>query len=379
MLLAGAAVITASFAYAQEPVRIGLLTEMSGPFADFGKQMEAGMQVYQKQFGLSAGGRPVEIIIKDDGGSNPEVAKRLAAELITRDKVQILAGFGFTPNALAVASIATQAKVPMVVMNAAATGLTDKSPYMVRTSYNYGDIVPPIANWALKNGSKKAYVIVADYAPGHDAEAAFVKTYTEGGGEIAGSIRTPLMTTDFSAYLQRVKDAKPDVLFVFVNGSDVSQSFWKAYREKGLGPSGIKVIGTGEIVVEPDLLAIGDAALGAVTVFPYSMQHQSEVNERFVSSYLTLQGTKEPPDIMSVSAYDGLALIYSALNATKGNTDGDALINSMKSASWESPRGPVHIDPRTREIVQNKYIRRVTKVGAEFQDQEFAVYKPELN
>jgi branched-chain amino acid transport system substrate-binding protein len=366
-------------AAAQDTVRVGLILETSGPFAEFGKQMQLGMAVFQKQFGTSAGGKRVELVVKDAGGPNPELAKRLATELITRDKVQVLAGFGFTPNALAVAPVATQAKVPMVIMNAAATGLTERSPYIVRTSFNYADVVPPIARWALKNGSRKAYVMVADYAPGHDAEAAFVKAYKEGGGEIVGSVRTPMMTMDFSAYMQRVKDAKPDVLFAFVNGGNVSPTFFKEYRDKGLDQAGIQVIGTGDIVDEGDMDVIGDRALGAVTVFPYSMDHKSELNARYVRDYKALRGANARPSLMSVSAYDGLALVYAALNATKGNTDGEALVNAMRSASWESPRGKVRIDPRTREIVQDEYIRRVTKVGAELHNREFETYPPEAH
>jgi len=364
---------------APDTVRVGLILETSGPFAEFGRQMEAGMQVFQNQFGLTAGGKRVELVVKDAGGPNPELAKRLATELVTRDKVQFLAGFGFTPNALAVAPIATQAKVPMVVMNAAATGLTERSPFIVRTSFNYADMVPPIAQWALKNGSKKAYVLVADYAPGHDAEAAFVKAYKEGGGEIVGSVRTPIMTLDFSAYMQRVKDAKPDVLFAFVNGGNVSPTFFKEYRDKGLDQAGIRVIGTGDIVDEADINVIGDRGLDAITVFPYSMHHKSDLNARYVSDYRKLRGAQARPSVMSVSAYDGLALIYAALNAAKGATDGDALVNAMRSASWESPRGHVRMNPRTREIVQDEYIRRVTKAGGELQNQEFETYKAETH
>jgi branched-chain amino acid transport system substrate-binding protein len=375
-----ASLLPAAFkaAAAQDIVRIGLVLESSGPFAEFGNQMQAGMSVYQKQFGTIAGGKRVELIVKDAGGPNPALAKRLATELVTRDKVQFLGGFGFTPNALAVAPIATQAKIPMVVMNAAATGLSQHSPFIVRTSFNYAQMVPPIAHWALKNGSRKAYVLVADYAPGHDAEAAFMKAYKAGGGEIVGSVRTPIVTLDFSAYMQRVKDAAPDVLFAFVNGGNVSPAFFKEYREKALDRAGIRVIGTGDIVDEADIDVIGDRALGAVTVFPYSMHHKSETNARYVQDYRALRGPTARPSVMSVSAYDGLALIYAALNATKGSADGETLVDAMRNAAaWESPRGRVRIDPRTREIVQDEYIRRVARVGSELQNQEFATYKPE--
>lgn len=375
VLAAGALAVCSPVAFAQDnTVRIGLILEMSGPFADFGKQMETGMRVYQKQFGQMAGGKKVELIIKDAGGPNPEAAKRLATELVTRDKVHILAGFGFTPNALAVAPIATQAKIPMVVMNAAATGLTERSPFMIRTSFSFGDMVPPIADWALKNGSKKAYVLVSDYAPGHDAEGAFMKAYRAGGGEVIGNVRTPVVTVDFSAYMQRIKDAKPDVIFTFVNGGDVSAAFFKDYREKGLDRAGIKVIGTGDIVDDPVLDVIGERALDAVTVYPYSMHHKSDLNARYVRDYRSLR-TDIRPALMSVNAYDGLAAIYAALTKTRGNTDGEALVNAFRGAQWESPRGMVRIDPKTRDIVQDQYIRRVTRFGKEIANLEFTTYK----
>lgn len=374
-LLAAFTLAAAPAAFAQETVRVGLIAEMSGPFAEFGKQMETGIKVYQEQFGESVAGKRVEVIVKDVAGPNPELAKRLATELVTRDKVQVLAGFGFTPNALAVAPIATQAKVPMVVMNAAAADLTAKSPYMVRTSFSYPDVVPPIAEWAIKNGSKKAYVIVADYAPGHDAEAAFVGAYKKAGGEIVGSVRTPMMTLDFAPYMQRVKDAKPDVLFAFVNGGDVAPAFVKEFREKGLPEAGIKLIGTGDIVDEEIVDVIGDRGLGITTVYPYSMSHKSELNARYVRDFKALRDAKARPTIMSVAAYDGMAAIYAALKKTHGNADGATLIEAFRGVQFESPRGVVSIDPKTRDIVQDEYIRRVEKVGGTLVNTEFETFK----
>ncbi|MGH8789147.1 MAG: ABC transporter substrate-binding protein [Cupriavidus necator] len=376
-LLAACAIgLSAPAAFAQDAVRVGLILEMSGPFADFGKQMETGIKVYQKQFGETVAGKRIEVIIKDVGGPNPELAKRLAQELVVRDKVQILGGFGFTPNALSVAPIATQAKIPMVVMNAAATGLTAKSPYMVRTSFSYDDIVPPMAQWAVKNGFKKAYVLVADYAPGHDAEAAFIAAYKQAGGEIVGTVRTPVVTLDFSPYMQRVKDAKPDVLFAFVNGGDVAPAFFKEYREKELEQAGIKLIGTGDIVDESAIDVVGDRALDTVTVFPYSLNHKSDVNTRYVQDYKTQRDAKVRPSLMSVSAYDGMAAIYAALKKTNGNTDGQALIEAFKGVRLDSPRGAISIDPTSRDIVQNKYIRRVTRVDNVLGNTEFETFKP---
>ncbi len=362
-------------AFAQGTVRIGLIAEMSGPFAEFGKQMQDGIRIYQKQFGDSVAGQRVEVVVKDVGGPNPELSKRVAQELIVRDKVQLLAGFGFTPNALAVAPIATQAKVPMVVMNAGAGALTAKSPFMVRTSFSYPDVVPPIAQWAVKQGAKKAYVLVADYAPGHDAEAAFLAAFKQAGGEIVGAVRTPIVTLDFSPYLQRVKDAKPDVLFVFVNGGDVAPSFVKEFREKGLPEAGVRLIGTGDVVDEAIIEAIGDRALGITTVYPYSMHHKSELNARFVRDFKALRDAKARPTIMSVAAYDGMAALYAALRRTNGKADGPALLEAFKGLRFESPRGQVAIDPQSRDIVQDQYIRRVEKVDGTLANAEFETFK----
>ncbi len=375
LLAACTVALLAPTAFAQDTIRVGVIAEMSGPFAEFGRQMEAGIKVYQRQFGETVAGKRVEILMKDVAGPNPELAKRLAQELVVRDKVQLLAGFGFTPNAMAVAPIATQARLPMVVMNAAAAELTLKSPYMVRTSFTYPDVVPPIAQWAVKNGSKKAYVLVADYAPGHDAEAAFIAAYTKAGGEIVGNVRTPLVTLDFSPYLQRIKDARPDTVFAFVNGGDVAPAFFKEFRDKGLADAGIKLVGTGDIVDEAILDVIGERALDVVTVYPYSMHHKSEMNARYVRDFRALRGAKARPTIMSVAAYDGMAAIYAALRKTQGNADGPTLIQAFQGLQFESPRGTIGIDAKTRDIVQDAYIRRVGKVDGAMANIEFETFK----
>jgi branched-chain amino acid transport system substrate-binding protein len=374
LIAAGALSLVSPFAFAQDVVRIGLIAEMSGPFAEFGRQMQTGIQVYQKQFGDTVAGKKVEIVIKDVGGPNPELAKRLAQELVVREKVKVLAGFGFTPNALSVAPIATQAKVPMVVMNAAAGGLTAKSPYMLRTSFGYPDTVPPIAQWAAAKGSKKAYVIVADYAPGHDAEAAFIEAYKKTGGEIIGVVRTPVVTLDFAPYLQRVKDAKPDLLFAFVNGGDVAPALMREFREKGLPAAGIQLVGTGDIVDEAIIDTIGDRALGLTTVYPYAMHHKSDLNASFVHDFKALRDPSARPTIMAVAAYDGMAAIYAGLKKTGGKADGPALLEAMKGLQLDSPRGRISIDPVTRDIVQDQYIRRVEKVGGVLANVEFQTY-----
>lgn len=370
-----AGMVATAPAAAEDTIRIGMVAEMSGPFAEFGKQMEAGIKLYQKHHGETVAGKRVEVIYKDVGGPNPELAKRTAQELVVRDKVHVLAGFGFTPNALAVAPIATKAKVPMVVMNAAAANLTAKSPYMVRTSFTYPNVVPPIADWALKQGYKSAYVIVSDYAPGHDAEAAFIDAYKKAGGTIVGNVRTPMMTVDFSPYMQRVKDAKPDVLFGFVNAGDVAPAFVREYRSKAMAEAGIRLIGSGEVVDEAVIEVMGDNALDIVTVYPYSMHHRSELNKRFVADYQAMRGAKVRPTIMSIGAYDGMAALYAALRKTGGAADGEKLVNAMKGLRFESPRGEIGIDPQTRDIVQDQYIRRVKRIDGVLANDEFETYK----
>ena len=362
-------------AFAQDTVRVGVIAEMSGPFAEFGKQMQAGIRAYQKMHGDSVAGKRVEVVIKDVGGPNPDAAKRIATELVVREKVNVLAGFGFTPNALAVAPIATQAKVPMIVMNAAAGGLTAKSPYMVRTSFHYPETVPPIAQWAIQQGAKKAYVIVADYSPGHDAEAAFIAAFKKAGGEIVGSVRTPLMTLDFAPYMQRVKDARPDVLFSFVNGGDVAPAFIKEYRDKGLPEAGIQLIGTGDIVDEALVEAIGERGVGITTVYPYSMHHKSALNERFVREFKAQRDAKSRPTIMGVAAYDGMAALYAALAKTGGKADGPTLIAALAGLKIDSPRGSLTIDKNSREVVHDQYIRRFEKQDGAYYNVEFETFK----
>ena len=365
-----------SAGFAADTVKVGLVGEMSGPFAVFGAQFKGGLEAFQAINGTEAGGKQVEVIIKDVGGPNPDVAKRLAQELVVRDKVSILTGFGFTPNAAAVAPIATEAKVPMVIMNAAAGGLTKASDYMVRVSFSLPTVVPPMAQWLVDNGYKKAYVIVGDYRPGHDTEAAFLEAFPKAGGEVVGNVRTPLMTVDFAPYMQKIKDAKPDAIFAFVNAGDVMAGLMKAYREKGLEEAGIKLVGTGDITFEPSMPAVGDAAEGVVTSYPYSMEHPSELNQAFVKAFKEAAGADAMPSIMAVGGYDAMAVIYAALNATGGDTDGTALVEAMKGLEWESPRGPISIDPETRDIVQNIYLRKVEKVDDHYGNVEFQTFEP---
>ena len=354
-----------------QPVKIGVIAEFSGPFADYGTQIVNGMKTYLKLHGETFGGRKVEIITRDTTGAAPEVAKRLAQELITRDNVDILAGFGLTPNALAVAPIDAEAKKPMVIMNAATSVITTRSPYIVRVSHTLPQDTQPIAQWAAKQGIKRAYTLVSDYGPGVDSEVQFVKSFKAAGGEIIDSVRTPLQNPDFAPYLQRIKDSKPDAVFVFLPPGSQTIAFIKGYEERGLKQAGVKLIGTGDLTDDGVLQAMGDPTLGLITSFHYSAAHDSPENKLFVKTYAEVNGTKYRPNFMACAGYDGMAVIAEALKKTNGAVDADKFLAALKGMKLVSPRGPIMIDPETRDIVQTVYIREVKKIDGQLYNVEF--------
>lgn len=357
-------------ALAAEPLKIGMVLPMSGPFAAYGKQIEHGARLYLQQAGGSFAGRKVELIIKDDTGVAPEISKRAAQELVVKDKVDVLAGFGLTPSALASAPIANEAKKPMVVMNAAASVITTKSNYILRVSHTLPQITAPIADWAAKNKIKKVYTLVADFGPGHDAEMQFKKTFTAGGGQIVGEVRTPVKNPDFAPFLQKIKDAKPDAVFLFVPPGEQTVAFTKGFVERDLAKAGIRIIATGDLTEEDILDAVGDNALGIVNSLQYSEVHNSPENKAYVQAYYKAY-PKDRPNYMSVSGYDGMQLIAKTLEKTGGDASGDKFIAAAKGMTWTSPRGKISIDPATRDIVQTIYIRKVEKVGGKLQNVEF--------
>ncbi|MDR3455047.1 MAG: ABC transporter substrate-binding protein [Rhodoferax sp.] len=355
---------------ASEPLKIGLILPMSGPFAAYGKQIEHGAKLYLQEHNNTLGGRPVELILKnDDPGTSGEIDKRLAQDLVIRDKVDILAGFALTPSGLAVAPIATEAKKPMVIMNAATSIITTKSDNIVRVSMTLPQTTAPIATWAAKNGIKKVYMLVADYGPGYDAEAQFKKTFTAAGGEIVGDVRTPVKSPDLAPYLQKIKDVKPDAVFLFLPPGEQTIAFMKGFAERGLGQAGIKIIATGDLTDEDLINAMGDNALGIITSFHYAEAHKSPENKAYVSAYYKAY-PKDRPNFMSVGGYDGMYLIDAALKKTGGNADAAKFVDAAKGLKWVSPRGPVSIDPATRDIVQTLYIRKVEKVDGKLQNVE---------
>jgi branched-chain amino acid transport system substrate-binding protein len=363
-----AAMLAAAPALAQQPLRIGLLMPYTGQFADGSRQMDDAIKLYVKQHGDTVAGRRIEFIRRDDGGA-PDVAKRMARELVVNDNVDILAGFVFTPEALAAADVATEAKKLMVVMNAATAIITTKSPYIVRSSFTLPQLNESFGTWAYKSGIRKVYTLVSDYAPGHDAETAFQRGFKQAGGEIVGALRIPLANPDFAAFVQRVKDANPEAIYIFVPGGAQPAALAKALVERGMDTSRIKILGQGEITEENAIRGMGDAALGVVTAFHYDYNHDSKLNRDYVAAFEA--DYHRNPDFFATGGYDGMHVIYEALKKTGGKTDGDALIAAVKGLKWESPRGPVSIDPQTRDIIQNVYFRKVEKVGGALRNVEF--------
>jgi branched-chain amino acid transport system substrate-binding protein len=359
-------------ANAQEIVKVGLIMTYTGQFTDAAAQMDHGIALYMKQHGDTVAGKKIELIRKDTGGV-PDVAKRLAQELIVNDRVDVLGGFVITPEALAVADLSTQAKKFTVVMNAATSIITTKSPYITRSSLTLPQNCEVLGAWAFQNGVKRAYTMVSDYAPGHDAESSFQRAHTAAGGQIIGSVRVPLANPDFSAFIQRAKDSGADSIFVFVPGGSQPVALAKALVERGMDPGKIKIMGQGELSDESALKAIGDAAVGIITAFHYDYTHDSAFNKQFVAAYNA--EFQRNPDFFSVGGYDGMHLIYQALKKTGGKADGDSLIVAVKGMSWESPRGPVSIDPETRDIINTVYIRRVEKVNGEVRNVEIAKFE----
>jgi len=359
-LKAGAATaIAATFprvSLGADPVRVALILPLTGPFASTGRQIEAAVRLYMARHGDTVAGRKIELLVRDDGGLAPETTKRLAQEAIARDKVTFLAGFGLTPLAFATAPVATESKTPMIVMGGATSVIPQRSPFIVRAGFTVPQITAPIAQWATRNGIKRVVSSVTEFAPGLECEKTFIRFFTEGGGTIVESIRTPLQNPDFAPFLQRMKDAKPDAVFIFVP-SGQGAAIMKQFADRGLKEAGIKLIGTGDILDDDLLEAIGPPALGAITSHHYSAAHDSPENKAYVEAFMRANEGKRP-NFMSVNGYDGMHVIYEMLRKTGGNGTGEQLVEAAKGASWMSPRGPISIDPQTRDVVQNIYIRR---------------------
>ena len=356
---------------AQEKFKIGLILPMTGPFASTGKQIEAAAKLYMAQNGDMVAGKKVELIVKDDT-SAPDVTKRIAQELVVNDKVSVLAGFGLTPLALATAPIATQSKTPWGGMAAATSSLTEASPFVIRTSFALPQAAVGMADWAPKNNIKKVVTLVSDYGPGIDAEKYFKERFTFNGGQVTESLRVPMRNPDFAPFLQKVRDAKPDAVYVFVP-SGAGAALMKQFAERGMDKAGIRLIGTGDVTDDDILNGMGDVAMGVTTAHHYSASHNSAVNKKFVEAFAKANGGLRP-NFMAVGGYDGMRVIYEAAKATKG-AGGQALLDAMKGQVFESPRGPMFIDAQTRDVVHNIYIRKVERVNGQLYNQEFETIK----
>jgi branched-chain amino acid transport system substrate-binding protein len=374
--MATAAVLLASHAAAQtaEPLRIGIITELSGASADSGRQAQQVIELYMKQNGDTVAGRKVEVLFRDAPGASPELARRDAQSLIARDKVDFIGGFGLTPNAIAVAPIVTAAKKPMIIMNTAATSvITTMSPFIQRMSFTLPQVTQPLAEWAAKNGVKTVYTIVTDFGPGVDAEKTFVRTFEALGGKVVGTVRTPLANPEFGPFLQRARDAKPDAIFSFNPGGDQAVQFVKAYSERGLAKDGIKLLTTGDIVDDAFLDKMGEAALGLISSHHYSMAHDSPANKAYVAAYKKAYGADARTSFYGVGSWDGMAAIYEVARRLNGPIDGEKAMKILCSLKLESPRGPISFDENC-DIVQNVYIRRVEKRDGQLYNIEFATF-----
>ena len=362
LLMTGAACLAAAAATAQEPIKVGMVVEMSGPFADIGRQIMNGARAYVKANGDTVAGRKVELVVKDTTGMAPDLARRQAQELITNDKVDFLAGFGLTPNALSVASLATEAKKPMIVMNAATSIITTRSPYIARVSMTLPQVTAPLATWAIRNGIRQVYTLVSDYGPGIDAETQFKKTFTAAGGQIVGEVRTPPNNPEFAPFLQRIKDARPQAVFIFLPQGAQPVAIMKGFAERELDKAGIRLIATGDVTEDSLIETMGDAPLGVVTTHQYSVAHDSPQNRAFLKAYAEIAGPGNRPNFMAVGAWDGMAAIYEVIRRLNGKIDGDRAMEVLKGLKIDSPRGPITIDPVTRDVIQTIYVRRVERL-----------------
>jgi branched-chain amino acid transport system substrate-binding protein len=347
---------------AAQTVKIGVVNTYSGPAASFGEMNDRAMRLYMKLHDLPPGLK-IELIHRDDGGPNADKAKQLAQELIVRDKVHLLAGVAFTPNALAIAPLTVEAKMPLIITNAGTSLVTTRSPYIARLSFTLWQACVPLGQWAAKK-YKRAYTMVTDYGPGNDAEGAFTMGFTQGGGQIVGNLRVPLQNPDFAPYMQRVKDAKPDVLMVFVPAGKTATQVMKTFGDLGLDKAGIRLIGPGDITTDEELANMGDVALGVTTVFHYSAAAERPANRRFVAAWKKEYGAQSVPNFVAAAAWDAMDAIFHVVRTQKGVIDPDRTMELLKAyKNPDSPRGPISIDPETRDIVQNEYLREVRKVG----------------
>lgn len=372
-----AASALASLAATAQTVKVGIVGPFSGPFAHYGTLFRNGAEAYVASQGGKLAGKEIEFIYRDTGGPNPGQTKTLVQELIVKDKVDYLGGFVFTPNAFAVAPLIQQSQTPTVIFNAATSAITDKSEFFIRTSYTLWQVTVPLAQWAVKQNLKKIVTAVTDYGPGIDAETAFKSEFGKQGGQVVESIRMPIATTDFGPFVQRIKASGAQAVYTFLPGGPPNLGFVKAYNENGLAKAGVQFLGTAE-TDEFDLQKFGDAALGLMTSFHYSAAHESPANKKFIEA-LKKRDANAVANYASVGAWDGMAVIHRMIEATGGKKDGLKAIAAARNLQWESPRGPVRIDPKTRHVVQNVYLRKVEKAGGQLVNKEVQNFGPQTD
>ncbi|QHJ00068.1 ABC transporter substrate-binding protein [Xylophilus rhododendri] len=358
-------------AAADAPVRIGIIATYSGPYADYGRQFDAGIALYLQEHGETLAGRGVEFIRKDAAGPAPEVARGFAQDLVGKERIDILTGLDFSTYAYAVAPVITQAKIPTVVMNASSSGITAASPYIARVSFTVQQVSDPMARWMLRNGIRDAFTVVADFTSGIDAETAFAAAFIGGGGTIAGQFRVTLDSSDFAACIQRIRQVRPRSVFFFFPAGAMPMAFLKAWKQSGVEELGVRLFATGDATSDAYLEATGDVALGLITSHHYSYTHVSPKNQKFVADFAARFGRERRPSYFAVTAYDAMAAIDLALKRTRGDLGGNRMMEALRGLRFESPRGPIEIDPATRDIVQTVYIRKVEKVEGKLVNVEF--------
>ncbi len=374
IILCGIFVMATGQAYAAgDTIKVGLVIQLTGPFNESGQHMLNAVKAYMSQYGDTIVGKKIEIIIKDVGGPAPEVAKRHCRDLVIKDKVDFLAGFGYTSDALACAPIATESKIPMISMMAATSIITTKSPYIVRTSLTLPQVSEPMAQWAFKKGYREVYTLVSDYGPGHDAGNAFKNAFVKLGGKVTGELRVPLKNPEFGPYVQRIKDSKPQAIFVFLPTGELPVAFMKSFKERGLAQAGIKLLATGDVLDDGVMDVMGDATLGVISTYHYSVAHQSPENEAFLAAYKKIDPITRPNG-PAIGAYDGIAAIYAVVKQLNGNIDSDKAMKVFKGMRINSPRGPIQIDPETRDIIQNVYVREAKKINGKIYNVEFETF-----
>lgn len=373
LLIVAIGSFAAASAWSADPIKIGVVIPLSGVYAEHGLQMQRGIKLFMKQHGNHVAGKEIVVLYKDETGPAPDVAKRLVQELIVKDQVSFIAGFDFTPNANAIAPLVTQGRIATVIMNASSLTLTSRSPYFVRTSFTQAQVTAPVAQWAVGNNIKKVFTLIADFSPGLEAEQTFKKAFTAAGGTIVGESRIPLTNPEFAPFVQRVKDVKPDAVFLF-EPAPGGISFMKSFVERQLGSAGIKVLSTGDLVEENSLASLGNASIGVITSHHYSSWHDSALNKTFVAEYQGQFGKDTRPNFYAVGAYDGMQVIYKAIAKLDGNISADKAIAAIKDMQFESPRGRVKIDAVSRDIIQTIYIRKTEKIDGALRNVEIQNY-----